>query len=64
MSDLSNQIETIAGQPKSVTVDGNSATQHPLKDLIAADEYLDKKAGATKSNLGIRFTRFNPPGVR
>jgi len=64
MSDLSDQIETNAQAPKSVTVDGSTATQHSLKDQIEADKYLGAKVGATKSKFGVRIGQFTQPGTR
>ena len=64
MSDLSDQIESNAQAPRSVTVDGSTATQHNLQAQIAADKYLGAKTGATKSKFGVRIARFTQPGTR
>lgn len=62
MADLSQQIEDAAGQPRSATVDGVSATSHSLPDLIEADKYLAGKTAATKNHLGIRSVKLEPGG--
>lgn len=49
MTDISDSIDDLAVKPKSVTVDGQTVTQHPLGDLIEADKYLAaKRASAGK----------------
>lgn len=63
MSDLSEQIETNAAQPKKVTIQGNSAEQHSLPDQIAVDEYLANKAAAKSSNRGLLRTKISYPGA-
>jgi len=39
-------IETSASQPASMSVDGRSATQHKLTDLIEAEKHVARKAAA------------------
>lgn len=63
MSDLSEQIENNAAQPKKVTIQGNSAEQHSLQDQIEADKYLASKAAAQSSNLGLRRKKISYPGA-
>jgi len=63
MPDLSDRIEASASEPQSMTVDGNTATQHSLKDLIAADEYLKANAANASEKRGFQIQRFKPPGT-
>lgn len=63
MSDLSEQIESNAAQPKKVTIQGNSAEQHSLQDQIEADKYLASKAAAKSTNLGLMRTKMSYPGA-
>lgn len=63
MADLSDDIETNAGGPKKVTVDGNSAEQHALKDQIEADRYLKSQDAMTSPKRGISLARFRHQGT-
>jgi hypothetical protein len=63
MPDLSDQIETAAQQPKSATTDAGTVSQHPLADIIAADEYLKANAAAESPKRGFSLARFKPPGT-
>jgi hypothetical protein len=70
MPDLSAQIEQVAAEPLTVVTDGQTATEHNLKDLIEADKYLkgidaaDPDVGGTKSGWGkVRMARAVPPGA-
>lgn len=60
--DLSETINDAAQEPRTVEVDGQRVTQHPIKDLIAAENYRLSKVAATKPALGIRLGRMIPPG--
>lgn len=48
--------------PKSVFVDGERVEQHPLKDQIEADKYINATA-ASVVGLGIRYVKIAPPGA-
>lgn len=61
--DLTPQIETAAGQPKSAEADGVRVDNRPLGELTAADQYLKAATGVTKKSRGLRFTRLVPPGA-
>lgn len=63
MADLSEQIEDAAGEPKRVTIDGQTAEGHPIKDLIEADRYLAQRTAAGRTGLPFRLARFRPPGA-
>ena len=60
--DLEQAIRDNAAQPAKASVDGQSVEQHPLKDQIEADRYLESKAAARKPGLGIKFAKIVPPG--
>lgn len=62
MADQSAQIETNLQGPKQVTVDGQTVSQHSLKDQAEADEYLANKAAANQSTLPIRLAKIKPGG--
>ena len=70
MPDLTDEIEIVAAEPQTVSTDGQTASSHSLKDLIAADQYLkgitasDPAVGGTKSAWGkVRMARAVPPGA-
>lgn len=48
--------------PASVSVDGQSVSQHNLKDLIEADRYLSSKAAVRGRKIGVRFFKFKRGG--
>lgn len=60
--DLSQQILDAAGNPASATIDGNNVTAVPLRDLIAADQYLKAVDAVNNGRSGLRRTRIAPPG--
>jgi hypothetical protein len=47
-------ITDAAALPLSAEQDGERATQHNLKDLIAVQEHLNNKAAANRGARGIR----------
>jgi len=59
----SETLETAATTPASATVDGTSAQQRSLPDLIAMDRYLSSKQAAASRKPGIRFAKLLPPGM-
>ncbi len=62
--ELDNTIRENADGPKSATVDGQSVSQHSLRDQIEADRYLQsKKAMKGKGLGGIKRVRTSPPGT-
>ena len=64
MTDLATAIETSAAGPAQASADGQSVTQHNLKDLIEADKYLAQKSAATTNKrFGMRFAKLSPPGT-
>ena len=56
-------IEQNALGPKRVQVGNQSVEQQSVDDQIKADQYLAAKQAATKSHLGLRFTKIIPPGA-
>lgn len=71
MADLKQQIEDAANAPKQMQTDMGKIEEHPLPDLIAADQYLAGKDAAegTNANGGpktgwgcVRWARGIPPG--
>ena len=70
MADLSDTIETAAGQPASAEGDGQKATARTLQELIEADRYLKgvsaaSAGGVPRSGWGmLRQARYVPPGGR
>ena len=64
MADLKTVIEESAAGPAQASGDGQSVTQHNIKDLIEADKYLAQKAAATTNKrFGMRFVKLSPPGA-
>lgn len=55
-------IEDLATSPLSVTVDGQTVTERPIADVIAAQDRTAATTAATKAHRGIRFTKLIPPG--
>jgi hypothetical protein len=49
--------------PQSATVDGESATAHPLKDLLEVRKQLDQNTAVSRRDRGLRFTKLSPPGA-
>jgi hypothetical protein len=62
MPDLTDRIEDAASEPASMTVDGNTATQRSIDELIKADEYLKANAAAESPKRGFNLQRFKSPG--
>ena len=63
MANLEKEIKRNAAGPKSAEVDGQKVEQHSLKDQIAADEYLARKAAARSRSSGLKFTKMVSPGA-
>jgi hypothetical protein len=56
-------IETAAGQPSSASVDGQSASNRSISELIAWDKYASQKEAMSRKGRGMRITRLVPPGT-
>lgn len=64
MSDeLEEQLKQNAQKPAKATGDAGSVEQHPLRDQIELDRYLNSKKAAKRKGLGIRITKIIPPGT-
>ncbi|MEX1016024.1 MAG: hypothetical protein WDZ31_04690 [Phycisphaeraceae bacterium] len=60
--DLSDTIRDNASQPAEASVDGQSAKQHPLRDQIEADRYLQSSQASRRKGLPFKIFRLSPPG--
>lgn len=56
-------IETAASQPSSASVDGQSASNRSLSELIEFDKYRSQKEAVARKGRGLRFTKIVPPGT-
>lgn len=63
MSNLSDNLEEIAQQPQSVSVDGQSVSQRPIKDLIELDKYQRATRANRDATMGLRIRRIQFPGA-
>ncbi len=61
--DLSDTMRDSASQPKRASGDSGSVEQHPLKDQIAADKYLESKKASRSKGLGIKLVKISPGGT-
>jgi len=61
LAQIRDQLLKTAGQPKSVTVDGETYTSQSLSELLAA--YRLALASVPKANGGLTFRKFVPPGA-
>lgn len=71
MADLSDRIETVAGEPAAAANDTGSATNQDISKLIEADKYLAGRTATTGTNANggprsgwgaLRQARTVPPG--
>lgn len=63
-SDIENEILDAAAAPRSSDHDGVQTQERDLRELIAADEYLEAKKASKKSKtFGLRFAKLVPPGA-
>lgn len=58
------QIADAAATPQSVSVDGVTMTNRPLKDLIDAQDDLANNQNAVKPRRGVMFSRMIPGSAR
>ncbi len=63
MTDIVDNIQEIAQQPAAAAGDGQSVTQRPIADLIAADKYARGNDVHRDATMGLRFGRIIPPGA-
>lgn len=62
--DLDDTIRENAQGPAKASGDSGSMEQHPLRDQIEADRYLNSKQAAKQKHRGLRFSRLVPPGTQ
>ena len=60
---LDSKIRENASGPKRASGDSGSVDQHPLKDQIAADKYLESKKASRVKGLGIKIAKISPGGT-
>jgi len=63
VDELEQTIRDKAKAPAKATGDSGSVEQHPLRDLIEADRYLNSKKAAKRKGLGIKVSKLVPPGT-
>lgn len=64
MADITDQqIADAAANPQSVTVDGVTVSNRPIKDLIEAQDSI-KNTNAEKPRRGVLFSRLIPGSAR
>ena len=63
-SDLQNEIEQAAKEPRQVTGDGGSVSAQPIRDLLDADVYIEGTAVVKKKKRGLLVAKFKPPGCQ
>jgi hypothetical protein len=61
MSDPQDILDAAAAAPASATIDGQTVTQHPLRDVQA---YVRSKQAEAGSGFGVRFASMIPGGHR
>jgi hypothetical protein len=60
---LTDILRKSAANPASISVDGQTVTEHSLSELIALDCHLRAiDAAENDATAGIRFATFIPPG--
>ena len=60
--DLENTIRNNAGGPRRARGDSGEMEQHPLREQIEADRYLNSKQ-AVRNGLGVKRSKLVPPGA-
>jgi len=61
-ADINEAIEQALTQPASVTENGRSITERPIKDLQDARDREAGNRAAAKPHFGLRITKLIPPG--
>lgn len=60
--DLTEAIRQNADAPAEAASDGQRVKQHPLREQIEADRYLESKRAARSKGAGIKLVKLVPPG--
>lgn len=63
MSDVGDNLDTNAGKPRSVLIDGTQVVQHPLRDQIEAAKFIDGQAAALRSDRGFNVKKLKAGGT-
>ena len=61
--DFDQQLRENITSPKRARGDSGEMEQHSLSDQIAADRYLNSRKAAGGKGLGVKVSRFSPPGA-
>lgn len=62
--ELATVTDAAAAGPQSASVDGRSATQHAIRDLIALEIHrANQQLAASGSKPAVRFFNTKPPGA-
>jgi hypothetical protein len=60
---LDEAIRDNAQGPAKAQGDAGSVQQHPLRDQVEADRYLESKKATRRKGLGVKFVRLEAPGA-
>lgn len=61
--ELTDTIRDNAEGPSEASGDSGSMKQHPLRDQIEADRYLNSKDATRRKNRGLNLAKLSPPGA-
>ncbi len=61
--ELDDVIFSNAQGPAEASGDVGSVRQHPLRDLIEVDRYLNSKRASRSSKRGLMLSKLLPPGT-
>ena len=61
--DLDATLRDNAAKPAKASNDSGSVEQHPLRDQIELDRYLNSKKAANARGRALRITKMVPPGT-
>lgn len=61
--DFEQNLRDNAKAPAKATGDSGSVEQHPLRDQIELDRYLNSKNAAKRKGLGVKISKIVPPGT-
>jgi len=62
-TDLSQTIADSAAAPRRVQTEAVTVEGQPLRDVVAADEYLARKRASSRAHRGIGVIKLVPPGA-
>ena len=61
--ELADSIKENAQGPAEVAGDSGSMKQHPLRDQIEADRYLNSRDASRSRKRGLNLAKLSPPGA-